>query len=105
MPSPNYAELYIDLLKSVLCASLYDESAWKLVEGPMKDEIAAGRLPTKIISTLKHAFLRYLRAKNLAMVRTIRFDADNRASGFDWPLFGYTMTGRKRLDALQACIE
>ena len=103
--NPNYSEIYLDLLKSALCASLYDESAWRIVEGPMRQHIASAHIPGKLIAAAKHAFLNFLRANNLSLVRMFPFDAKIRASGLDWPLFGFTMTGRKRLDALHACIN
>jgi O-methyltransferase len=96
---------YLDLLKSALCASLYDESAWRLVQGPIREHLDRASLKDRIAGKLKHALLRALRTRNLALVRTFPFDAAIRNSGLDWPLFGYTMTGRKRLDALQSCIE
>jgi O-methyltransferase len=96
---------YLDLLKSVLCASLYDESAWRRVEGPMKKDMIASSIREKLVSAEKHFLLRWLRGLNLLLVRTNRFDAELRDRGLDWPLFGFTMTGRRRLDALHFCVE
>ena len=31
---------YLDLLKSAICASLYEESSWQIIEGPMPDAIS-----------------------------------------------------------------
>jgi O-methyltransferase len=98
-------DTYLDLLKSALCASLYDESAWRLVQGPMRQQLERASLLKRLSGNLKHALLGALRSRNLALVRTLPFDADLRKSGLDWPLFGYTMTGRKRLDALHSCID
>lgn len=39
------------------------------------------------------------------MVRRYPFVPEHRKQGIDWPLFGYTQTGRDRLDCLQDCIE
>jgi O-methyltransferase len=105
MDSKKLADKYLSLLKGVLCASLYDESAWSLIEGPMKVQVADAHLGKKIISASKHAIVNMLRARNMALVRLKQFNATDRESGYDWPLFGYTMTGQKRLDALQSCIE
>jgi hypothetical protein len=58
-----------------------------------------------IIARAKQFLLRFLRERNLLLVRTERFDSQMRNSGLDWPLFGFTMTGRRRLDALQFCVE
>ena len=33
------------------------------------------------------------------------YNAAERDEGRDWPLFGYTVIGRKRLDNLQTCTE
>ena len=92
---------YIDLLKSVLCASLYDESAWQQLDGPMKF-LQGGN---SITSVAKRWIIRTLRDRNLRLIRTVPFNADLRHSGLDWPLFGYTMTGRRRLDVLEQCLS
>lgn len=96
---------YIDLLKSALCASLYDESAWSRVEGPWYPFEGPMKFPKEIVAMVKRAVVRFLRARNLALVRTRPFDPKVRDAGEDWPLFGFTMTGRRRLDSLQSCIE
>jgi O-methyltransferase len=95
---------YLDLLKAALCASLYDESAWRVVEGPMRHH-PNSTLTHTIIAHVQYAVLRFLRAHGLILVRPTSFNEDARQNGNDWPMFGYTMTGRKRLDALEACIE
>ena len=92
---------YIDLMKSVLCASLYDQSAWQRLDGPMKN-LSGGN---SIVSRIKRSVISGLRKRNLSIIRMVAFDPALRQSGLDWPLFGYTMTGRKRLDALERCIE
>jgi hypothetical protein len=33
------------------------------------------------------------------------FDESTRENGMDWPLFGFTMVGHKRLDNLRTCVE
>ena len=33
------------------------------------------------------------------------FNGEIRDQGLDWPLFGYTMIGRRRLDNIQFCVE
>ena len=99
------SEDYLDLLKSALCASLYDESAWRVVEGPMRQCLAKASVSKKILGYSKHALLRALRSRGLVLVRTRAFDPALRELGLDWPLVGYTMTGRTRLDALHVCVE
>jgi O-methyltransferase len=92
---------YIDLIKNVLCASLYDESAWQLIDGPMKT-LPGGN---SITSAAKRWVVKTLRGRHLRLVRTVPFSAELRQSGLDWPMFGYTMTGRNRLDALERCLH
>jgi O-methyltransferase len=90
---------YLDLLKSALTASLYEESAWRRVEGPMRVS------DNSLSARLKRRVLRFLRKRDLILVRTFQFNPSLRDQGEDWPLFGFTMTGQKRLDALQNCVE
>ncbi len=89
---------YLDLLKKSLTASIYDESSWQLVDGPMLSE-------TGIVPSLKRAIVYGLRKRGLRIVRTKPFNANSREQGLDWPLFGLTMVGLRRLDNLQKCIE
>jgi O-methyltransferase len=89
---------YLNLLKLCLTAAIYNESAWQLVDGPMPHE--KGLIPylkRKIVHSLKH--------RGLRLVRTREFDRNVRDQGLDWPLFGFTMVGIRRLDNLQSCIE
>ena len=103
--SADFSEKYVELLKSALCASLYDESAWRVMEGPLQQDIASYTLPRKLSAKAKHAVLAFLRRRNLRLVRAFPFDQASRDMGTDWPMFGFTMTGRRRLDALQRCID
>lgn len=91
-------DAYIDLLQDVLLASSYDESAWRLVEGPMQKE-------TGLTPWIKRSIVKALRKRDLLLVRKKRFDARLRESGLDWPLFGFTMVGKKRLENVRASIE
>ena len=97
------SEKYLDLLKSALCSSLYEESAWQVLSGPMRHFRMSW--PSRMVAHSKHALLRFLRSRNLRLVRTVTFDPKNRENGLDWPMFGFTMTGRRRMDALHKCIE
>jgi O-methyltransferase len=47
----------------------------------------------------------YFHRRSIVLIKTEPFDQQRRDQGLDWPLFGYTMTGRKRLDNLQYCVE
>lgn len=82
---------YLDLLKDCLTAAIYPESAW------VSTASARG-------SALK-LLHRLLGWRSLMLVQRRAFDPARREAGRDWPLFGYTMAGRKRLDNLQHCIE
>ena len=97
----DFIAKYLDLLKQALCASLYDESAWRRIEGPMAQDAAS----RSAVGRIKAAVVRALRRRGVALVRTRPYDAELRRQGLDWPLFGYTMTGRVRLDTLERCIE
>jgi O-methyltransferase len=96
---------YLSLLKSALCASLYDESAWWILEGPTRQRLRNSSWLARVSAEVKLAILRALKKRKLVLVRQLAFNPSARDTGADWPLFGYTMTGRKRLDALQSCIE
>ena len=85
------ATAYIELLKSVLAASIYEESAWS-------SSAMARSGPRRWLHLL-------LARASMLLVRTRRFDEQARQVGQDWPLFGYTMAGHARLDNLQHCVE
>lgn len=82
--------LYLELLKKVLTASVYEESAWKIKE--------------KRSGLMRH-FFRFLKRKSILIIKTRPFDKEIRENGDDWPMFGFTMTGHKRLNNIQFCVE
>jgi hypothetical protein len=41
---------------------------------------------------------------NFVLLKKRPYNQDIRAKGMDWPLFGYTMIGEKRLDNIQYCV-
>jgi len=82
---------YLELLKSVLTASIYEESGWS------STALAHGGL--------RRWLHRLLARWSLMLVRVRPFDAEARRVGRDWPLFGYTMAGHLRLDNVQQCVE
>jgi hypothetical protein len=98
-------DLYIDLLKKCLCASIYDESAWQPLQGPMLADVNRRNPLQTLPAAVKHAAIRALRKRSLMLVRRKPFDARVRDEGLDWPCFGFTMVGRKRLDNVQHCVE
>ena len=100
---PTAISSYLDLLKDCLTASIYEESAWRIVgtaaEGPKENNKWTPLTPIR-------AFLiRQLRSRGFLLLRARRFDPVKRAQGRDWPCFGYTMAGRARLDNLEHCIQ
>lgn len=97
MPISARPDPYLDLLKSCLTAELYPESGWQMVTGAR----AVGSLG----GLLRRSVIRWLQRLNLMLVRKKRFDPDARCNGTDWPFFGYTMVGHRRLDNIHACIE
>lgn len=103
--APTKDDLYLDLLKKCLCASIYDESAWSTVIGPRRANINKWNPFEVIPSAAMHYFLYRLRRRSLLFVRCRPYNAEWREQGRDWPFFGYTMTGRRRLDNVQFCVE
>lgn len=99
------SDLYIDLLKKCLCASIYDESAWAVLQGPMRATVNRWNPLQALPAALKHSVLRALRKRSLLLVKQKPFRAEIRDQGLDWPCFGYTMAGRRRLDNVQFCVE
>jgi hypothetical protein len=98
-------DLYIDLLKKCLCASIYDESAWQPLQGPIRADVNWRNPLQALPATLKHSVIRALSKRSLMLVRRKPFSAPVRDEGLDWPCFGFTMVGRKRLDNVQNCVE
>jgi O-methyltransferase len=103
--SPEGSELYINLLKKCLTASLYDESAWRVVDGPMPAQQPWKAPLSFLTAKAKHALLSALRRRDLMVVRKQPYVQSIREQGLDWPCFGYTLTGTKRLENVQAAVE
>ncbi len=96
-------QTYLDLLKDCLTASIYDESAWQVIEGlPHGPKSEFKRTP---LIAIRRFVISQLQKRRLRLVRTLPFDASARAEGKDWPCFGYTMVGRARLDNIERCIR
>jgi len=97
-------EQYLDLLKRCLVGSIYEESGW---------ELSLTSAQMQELEPRKGAFVRSARTKllNLAhkygwvLLKRKAFNEADRDEGKDWPLIGYTMVGRKRLDNVQQCVE
>jgi O-methyltransferase len=99
-------DLYLDLLKKCLTASLYDESAWHIIEGARRPQERRLARPVLLLKgLLRHWLVSFCRKRSLLLVRKQAFQADEREEGHDWPCFGYAMTGQRRLENLQECME
>lgn len=98
--------LYLDLLKKSLTASLYDESAWTRVEASRAAKQRDPSRPDRFVKGFVRAsFVKMLAKQRLMLIKRVPYNATLRTEGKDWPLFGYTMAGHKRLDNLQFCVE
>lgn len=98
----NDINLYIELLKKVLAASIYDESAWS-IKG--KAAIRQGRPINNIGRRIRNFFIELFRRQSLILVKVKPYSEEARNEGIDRPLIGYTMIGHKRLDNVQFCVE
>lgn len=90
---------YIDLLKKCLTAYLYEESSWKVIEPYSRGK------KKSLVNILRFIVLRAIDKKRLMIVKRVPFDPILRECGIDWPCFGYTMIGLRRLDNIQSCIK
>jgi O-methyltransferase len=98
--------LYLDLLKKCLTASLYDESAWHILEGTRRPQERRLARPVRWFGGLMRQWLvGVCRKRSLLLVRKQPFQLDRREEGRDWPCFGYAMTGHRRLENIQRCVE
>ena len=88
--------LYLDLLKKALTGSLYDESAWLVLEP---------RNSRHVKDLVRTAIIKAFRKRSLLLVKTRPYDRHRRETGYDWPMIGFTMVGHRRLDNISACIE
>ena len=95
----NLADL--DLFKEVLTGGAHDESAWQALDaGPTL--ASSSRLKHR----LARCVARWVRRRfGLVLMRPLPFNRAARDAGLDWPLTGYSMAGRTRLDHLQRCVE
>jgi len=98
-------DAYLDLMKKALSASLYEESAWVMIEPP-KLKLSSLKNPLHFSrDLLKYFVVNTIRRKSMYIIKPISFDAAKRDEGKDWPLIAYTMIGHKRLDNVQKCFE
>jgi len=97
--------LYIDLMKKTITASIYDESAWSLIELSTRESRSPRRPLRLALGILRDLLIRTLRKRSIFLIRENPFSATKRDEGKDWPLIAYTMVGHRRLDNVQACFE
>jgi O-methyltransferase len=101
------ANLYLDLLKNCLTASLYDESAWQVIDDGRSPRDKTLRRPLRFLKGLiRHWVIsRWRRKSGLLLVSKRPLDVAKREEGRDWPYFGYTMIGHRRLENVRTCVE
>lgn len=85
---------YLDLLQGALTASLYPESGWLLLK--------PSDAPQKKI---RAALLSAMASTGYALIKLRPFNPKLRENGEDWPMFGYSMVGEKRLANIRYCLE
>lgn len=96
---------YLELLMRVLTASLYEESAWRIVQGPLMGNIPRSAVIRRLTAVCKRGVVRWLARRGLMLVRRQPFRAELREAGIDWPCFGYSMVGHARLRNIRFCVE
>jgi hypothetical protein len=96
---------YLDLLKKCLSASIYPESAWYILGGEGYRNTQVRRERWTFRRFARGVVVRFLAKRSLLLVKQLPYNPNARELGLDWPCFGYTMIGLRRLDNLQFCIE
>lgn len=87
---------YITLLKQAITASLYPESAWLMI----REDGRKG-----LLRSPKSYLIRQLAKRGLILVKQLPYDDQRRQLGRDWPMFGYSMVGHRRLENLEFCLR
>jgi O-methyltransferase len=88
-------QVYLALLKQVITASLYPESSWFIVRSDARKGF---------FGNLKSVVIRCLAKRDWIIVKKRPFDISARESGIDWPMFGYSMVGHRRLENIELCL-
>lgn len=88
---PDSTALYLNLLK---------QSLLRLIAPDRYKPISVHNL-----DAWPEAFTAWLSERDMALVRTNSFDAQQRLEGRDWPAEADTMIGLERLNSLQLCVE
>ena len=98
--------LYADLMKKVLTASIHEESSWCLAHMDNQNWHKEKNVIKLTKSYLKFKILKWLDKRSYSLIKRVPYDVKAREIGSDWPNFlGFTMIGHRRLDNIQACIE
>ena len=98
--------LYADLMKKVLTASIYEQSSWCIVYMDNQNWRQEKNIIELIKSHIKYRIVKWLDQRSYSLIKRIPFDPKAREIGKDWPNFlGFTMIGHRRLDNIQTCIE
>jgi len=101
----GFDQHYLDLLKKCLTASLYDESAWHIMASSSDPSERTLKRPLHFgWQVLRDWVARLLYTKKLLLVQERPLDMALRNEGKDWPYFGYTMAGHRRLENVQHCV-
>jgi O-methyltransferase len=98
-------DAYLDLMKKAITASLYDESGWTVVDMPPPPRSLLRHPLVYARQWLRHMVVKSLAKHAIVPIRRQPFDAATREIGRDWPLFGYSMIGHKRMDNVRHCVE
>jgi O-methyltransferase len=93
MMAETLRDLYLDLLKETLVRWGDDEVLPLSKKGP-----AAKRL-------VKYGLNKAVEQMGFQICKPVKFDAEKRTNGRDWPSHAITMIGTKRLDNLRYCVE
>ena len=87
------SELYLDLLKK--CLTRYDFGPTYFVDPP----------PRRSWRGALYRVAQRLVTPSFTLTRLQPFEAEARANGMDWPVYGETMIGLRRLDNLHQCVR
>ena len=88
----DMVNLYIDLMKKVLTATIYDQNSWGVNQSRKNNYFR------KLLS-------RYLKSKSMLLINTNQFSKSAMEEGRGWSIFGFTMVGHRRLDNVQLCLD
>jgi O-methyltransferase len=105
MAAASETDPYLTLLKKCLTASLYAESAWYEFRRTPRRNPNPPRKSRPVRDRLNDALVKFLAHRSMKLFKVLPYEADKRELGQDWPCFGYTMVGIRRLDNLQFCVE